>query len=91
ANAEVGYLQWPDGARPINRFEQPMGSYGAKLYSYPWSGVLARQAFERFERDGLFNPETGKAFRDAFITEGDTGTLLRSLALFRGDGKRCAE
>lgn len=91
ANVEVGHLQWPDGARPINSFEQPMGSYGAKLYSYKWSGVLARQAFERFERDGLFNPETGKAFRDVFITEGDTRTLLSSLALFRGDGAGCVE
>ncbi|WLH85928.1 M3 family metallopeptidase [Pseudomonas sp. FP2338] len=91
ANVEVGHLQWPDGARPINSFEQPMGSYGAKMYSYKWSGVLARQAFERFERDGLFNPETGKAFRDVFITEGDTRTLLSSLALFRGEGERCVE
>ncbi|WP_165861609.1 M3 family metallopeptidase [Pseudomonas sp. GL93] len=89
ANVEVGHLQWPDGARPINRFEQPMGSYGARMYSYKWSGVLARQAFERFERDGVFNPETGKAFRDAFITEGDTRTLLSSLGLFRGDGAGC--
>ena len=91
ANVEVGHLQWPDSARPINSFEQPMGSYGAKMYSYKWSGVLARQAFERFERDGLFNPETGKAFRDVFITEGDTRTLLSSLALFRGEGERCVE
>ncbi|MDQ0705831.1 oligopeptidase A [Pseudomonas sp. W3I7] len=91
ANVEVGHLQWPDGARPINSFAQPMGSYGAKMYSYKWSGVLARQAFERFERDGLFNPETGKAFRDVFITEGDTRTLLSSLALFRGEGEWCVE
>lgn len=91
ANVEIGHLQWPEGVRPINSFEQPMGSYGAKMYSYKWSGVLARQAFERFERDGLFNPETGKAFRDAFITEGDTDTLLSSLALFRGDGGGCVE
>ncbi|AZE53381.1 Oligopeptidase A [Pseudomonas synxantha] len=91
ANLEIGYLHWPDGARPINSFEQPMGSYGAKMYSYMWSGVLARKAFERFERDGLFNPQTGKAFRDLFITEGDTRTLLSSLALFRGEGGRCVE
>ncbi|MEX5511383.1 M3 family metallopeptidase [Pseudomonas paralactis] len=91
ANVEVGHLQWPDGSRPINSFEQPMSSYAARMYSYQWSGVLARQAFERFERDGLFNPETGKALRDAFISEGDTGTLLSSLALFRGEGERCVE
>ncbi|MEW5698050.1 M3 family metallopeptidase [Pseudomonas synxantha] len=89
-NAQVGHLQWPAGARPLNSFEQLI-DYGANAYSYRWSGVLARQAFERFERDGLFNPETGKAFREAFITQGDTGTLLKSLALFRGEGDSCAE
>ena len=91
ANAEVGHLQWPDGTRPLNSFEQFVGGFGAKTYSYKWSGVLARQAFERFERDGLFNPDTGKAFRDAFITAGDTRTLLRSLALFRGEGHPCVD
>lgn len=89
-NAQVGHLQWPADARPLNSFEQLI-DYGANAYSYRWSGVLARQAFERFERDGLFNPETGKAFREAFITQGDTGTLLKSLALFRGEGDSCAE
>lgn len=91
ANAEVGHLQWPDGTRPLNSFEQFVGGFGAKTYSYKWSGVLARQAFERFERDGLFNPDTGKAFRDAFITAGDTRTLLRSLSLFRGEGHPCVD
>ena len=89
-NAEVGHLQWPAGARPLNSHEQLIG-YGANAYSYKWSGVLARQAFERFERDGLFNAETGRAFRDAFITQGDTGTLFKSLELFRGEGDPCAE
>lgn len=83
-NAEVGLLQWPGDTRPVNSFE-PLGSdYGARTYSYKWSGVLARQAFERFEREGLFNPTTGKAFRDAFITQGDTRPLMTSLELFLG-------
>jgi oligopeptidase A len=77
-------LQWPGDTRPVNSFE-PLGSdYGARTYSYKWSGVLARQAFERFEREGLFNPTTGKAFRDAFITQGDTRPLMTSLELFLG-------
>ncbi|MGX5793944.1 M3 family metallopeptidase [Pseudomonas sp. E2-15] len=91
ASADVGFVQWPDGARPLNCLEQLVGHYGAKMYSYKWSGVLAKQAFERFERDGLLNPETGKAFREAFITAGDTRTLLKSLALFRGEGDLYAD
>ncbi len=83
-NAEIGLLQWPDDVRPVNSFEQLVGDYGARTYSYKWSGVLATQAFERFVRDGLFNPSTGKAFRDAFITPGDIRPLTESLALFLG-------
>ena len=84
ANARVGLLQWPDDVRPVNSFELLVGDYGAKTYSYKWSGVLATQAFERFEHDGLFNPITGKAFRDVFITPGDTRPLMKSLEHFLG-------
>ncbi|WP_300633144.1 M3 family metallopeptidase [Pseudomonas sp.] len=85
ANAKVGLLQWPKGARPIHRFEQLAGDYGASAYSYKWSGVLATQAFARFKRDGLFNRATAKAFREAFITGGDERSLTSSLAIFLAD------
>ena len=83
-NAKVGLLQWPDGVYPVNSFEPLVGGDGAKTYSYKWSGVLATQAFERFEREGLFNPTTAKAFRDAFMTPGDTRPLMKSLQQFLG-------
>lgn len=84
-NAEIGHLQWPEDARPVNSFEQLAGDYGARIYSYRWSGELASQAFARFKRDGLFNVATAQSFRDAFITQGDDGSLMSGLASFLGD------
>ncbi|MPR00743.1 M3 family metallopeptidase [Pseudomonas sp. MAFF 212408] len=81
-NKKIGLLQWPDEARPVNGFEQLVSDYGARIYSYKWSGVLASQAFDRWKREGLNNPIIGTAFREAFITPGDSPSLEKSLDLF---------
>jgi oligopeptidase A len=44
--------------------------------------VLATEAFERFERDWVFNAQTGKAFREAVFSPGDSRSLLSSLEAF---------
>ena len=59
----------------------------ARGYSYKWSGVLASQAFEQFSRRGLFDAETGLAFRDAFFTYGDARSLRDSMEAFLGADK----
>lgn len=82
ANQTVGHLQWPAAARPVNGFEQLVSDYGARTYSYKWSGVLATQAFERLKTEGLHNPTAGAAFREAFITPGDSHSLMASLKSF---------
>ena len=55
--------------------------YSAGYYSYLWSEVLERDAFEKFVADGIYNPETARSFRETFLEKGggeEPMTLYRS-------------
>jgi len=52
-------------------FNHIFGSgYSAGYYGYLWSEVLDVDAFERFKREGLFNPEVALQFRQTFLEKG---------------------
>ncbi|MEO8488315.1 M3 family metallopeptidase [Pseudomonas sp.] len=84
ANREVAHLPALDAVRYANGFSHMVLGYEGGFYAYQWSEVLAREAFKRFEREGVFNAATGRAFRECVLAPGYSRSLLESVQLFSG-------
>lgn len=72
-----------------NRFQNSFshifaGGYAAGYYSYKWAEVLASDAFDRFENEGVFNTKTGAEFRKAILAVGGKDAALDAFINFRG-------
>ena len=73
----------------FNRFQNSFshifaGGYAAGYYSYKWAEVLSADAFSRFEEDGIFNRETGTAFRTHILEAGGSQEPMALFVAFRG-------
>ncbi|KPG78828.1 M3 family metallopeptidase [Pseudomonas sp. RIT-PI-o] len=80
---EFAHLPVPADCRFANSFDFLATGYEASVYAYKWSGVLASEAFKRFEREGVFNPRTGRDLRETLLS-GDMKSLPEALQAFLG-------
>ncbi|MGE0485174.1 MAG: M3 family metallopeptidase [Gammaproteobacteria bacterium] len=83
--AEVAVVTPP----PWNRFQHSFahvfaGGYAAGYYSYKWAEVLAADAYARFEEEGIFNADTGRAFRETVLANGGAEDAMVLFERFRG-------
>jgi len=60
------------------------GGYGAGYYSYKWAEVLSADAFSLFEERGLFDQNTGLAFRKTILEQGGSCNAMDLYVGFRG-------
>ncbi|MCF7992852.1 MAG: M3 family metallopeptidase [Thiohalocapsa sp.] len=60
------------------------GGYAAGYYSYKWAEVLSADAFSLFEERGIFDPQSGHAFREQILEKGGSADAMELYVAFRG-------
>lgn len=82
---DIAITQTPDYNRFANGFSHIFaGGYAAGYYSYKWAELLSADAFSKFEEEGIFNPDTGKAFRERILAIGGSQPAKINFEAFRG-------
>ncbi len=60
------------------------GGYSAGYYSYVWSEVLEKDAFDEFVKNGILDRETGMKFRKNILETGSTDDQMKLYINFKG-------
>jgi len=82
---DVAVVQPPSSNRFQHSFSHIFaGGYAAGYYSYKWAEVLSADAFGRFEEQGLFDRDSGRAFLTEILEQGGVRDPLAMFVAFRG-------
>ncbi|HTN69120.1 MAG TPA: M3 family metallopeptidase [Dysgonamonadaceae bacterium] len=60
------------------------GGYAAGYYSYKWAEVLDADAFSVFKKNGIFDKETARSFRENILEKGNTDDPMKLYINFKG-------
>lgn len=87
--AEVRETTAVTPAASCNRFAHSFshvfsGGYAAGYYSYKWAEVLSSDAYARFEKEGIFNADTGREFLQRVLEVGGSVPAMEAFMAFRG-------
>lgn len=79
-------LPYPTDARPnLTTFGHLFdGGYAVGYYSYKWSEILEADIWEKFEEDGITNPQTGQLWREKILSQGDSKEPMELFKDYRG-------
>jgi len=84
-HGEIGVTPMPEFNRYLTSFGHLFdGGYAAGYYSYLWAERLARDAFELFRQQGLYDRELGGRLRSEILAVGGSRGMAESWQAFRG-------
>ncbi len=82
---EVAVVRPPEWSRFAHAFSHIFaGGYAAGYYSYKWAEVLSADAFSLFEKNGVFDQETGRSFLHNILEQGGSQDAMDLFVAFRG-------
>ncbi|MCA9389366.1 MAG: Zn-dependent oligopeptidase [Candidatus Magasanikbacteria bacterium] len=80
---QFSHFKRPENTHPEASFGH-LNGYDAAYYGYQWALAIAHDVASRFFSEGLMNPATGAAYREAILSQGDSADGYALVERFLG-------